>query len=1002
MNFDGYEKNDQVLYAEFAGIVRFILEQAIAAAGAPRPQSIQHRAKSAASLKPKLEARGLLSSDSIEKEIKDLAGVRLIFYTNTDVDRFLNSRLIPRGFEVDWKETRIHHPTTENAQQRYQAIHYTVFLSAERIALPEYAKFKGIRCEIQIQTILNHAWAETSHDILYKTPESQGFGSRAFQSIEKRMTRVMDEYLLPAGYELQKVQHDFERLMQGKALFDRGTLEALVQCDNNNDRHDTLSTIREYVLPNYDDVQGIYTELCQALVDAVRLARASAPKPIESAFGTLSGKTAEDVTTLALDILDDLRYADVERTFHSLAEIYGAVPEKDVRKHILQVVEHLTSYNINVWERVGPAVQYALAEMIAGMNPEDRRILRPLVLTVWRALLVPQMRGTSSPSVDTITISTGAVPASDALATIRDRAISGLLELWDQSSSMAQQREVFSALMEGTQTPTQNYSNKLCALILKDATRIVDSMTDRLADKSYELLEHIEHQLLFQYHRAQDLAKDEQDRFGCKEVATNLMTSVLAIRDRLNADTRYVRYKTLVGFEAVLPPHWEDENFEFDGVDQFRRERATEFVGAISDATEEEWYQVVVRCAATESEDLATFPIFGDFLVQFAKAKPATAIRFLRKEDAGVLNFLPAFLNGLSQSDADSDYRALLAGYLSEGKHLSAIARHFRTTKSAAPASVREVLDKAIGANDDVAVIECLVLAVEQHDPQKRPLVEGLFVSAIRHLIARKDARWVHGTWFLHEGRAFFGSLSAEHANLVLDSVSDFPCIDHHVERMLGYIAEQYPGAVWQLFGRRLDRKHESEGDRYEAFPYRFYGLERPLSRDAESAVAVVRSWFHTGDHLFRFEGGRLLSTVFPGFPEPFAARLLDMAENGSDDDVEFVLAVLQNYHGELATHAVLKALVHRLPKGNQKLVEVEISLQATGAVSGEFGMVQALRKKKEEVISWLDDARPPIKAFAAEYIRKLDGRIASEQRSAEQERELRKRNFENDDESDS
>jgi ppGpp synthetase/RelA/SpoT-type nucleotidyltranferase len=323
MNFDDYEKKREPLYAQFAEIVKFVLETAIAdGTSVPRPQSIQCRAKSAASLKPKLHSRGLLESEFIEKEIKDLAGVRLIFYTNTDVDRFLNSRLIPEHFEVDWKETKIHHPTSENAHQRYQAIHYTVFLNAQRIALPDYAKFKGLRCEIQIQTILNHAWAETSHDILYKAPESKGFGTKAFQSIEKRMMRVMDEYLLPAGYELQKVQHDFERLMQGKALFDRGTLETLAKCDNNNDRHQILSTIREYFIPNYDDVQGIYPELCRALVDAVRAARTSEPKPIESAFGTLSGNTAERVTTLAINLLQDLRYVDIDRTFQSLADIF--------------------------------------------------------------------------------------------------------------------------------------------------------------------------------------------------------------------------------------------------------------------------------------------------------------------------------------------------------------------------------------------------------------------------------------------------------------------------------------------------------------------------------------------------------------------------------------------------------------------------------------------------------------------------------------------------------
>src|SRR6266446_2343449 len=151
MNFDEYEKRYQTQYGEFAGILRDILEKAIHGGdGIPRPQSIQCRAKEASDLKPKLEARGLLGSSSIEDEIKDLAGVRLIFYTNTDVERFLNSRLISENFEVDWDQTRIHHPTEENAKQRYQAVHYTVSLSEARTALAEYAKFKGLRCEIQI------------------------------------------------------------------------------------------------------------------------------------------------------------------------------------------------------------------------------------------------------------------------------------------------------------------------------------------------------------------------------------------------------------------------------------------------------------------------------------------------------------------------------------------------------------------------------------------------------------------------------------------------------------------------------------------------------------------------------------------------------------------------------------------------------------------------------------------------------------------------------------
>jgi hypothetical protein len=138
-----------------------------------------------------------------------------------------------------------------------------------------------------------------------------------------------------------------------------------------------------------------------------------------------------------------------------------------------------------------------------------------------------------------------------------------------------------------------------------------------------------------------------------------------------------------------------------------------------------------------------------------------------------------------------------------------------------------------------------------------------------------------------------------------------------------------------------------------------------------------------------------LLATVFPAFPDEFAKSLSDMAANGTDDDIGFILGILQNYKGEPAMHSVLIALVNRVPGDDPRLSEVDISLQNTGVVRGEFGFVEAFRRKKAEMESWLEDDRPRVRSFAKEYIRKLDGRIASEQRSAEQSKELQKRAFE-------
>jgi ppGpp synthetase/RelA/SpoT-type nucleotidyltranferase len=313
MKFDDYEQTYVSTYTEFAGLVRSLLEDAIKKTeGVPRPQSTQARGKDVTSLKRKLEERGILASERIESEIKDLAGTRLIFYTNTDVDQFLRSGLIRDTFDMDWKEARVHHPTADNDQRRYQAIHYTVLLSEKHTALPEYTKFKGMRCEIQIQTILNHAWSETQHDMVYHARGNPGFGARAIQALEKRLKNIMDDYLRPAGYEFQKAQHEYERLVQGKALFDRGALETLESCDNNNERHEILSTLAEHVIPNYDDIAGVYPEIRRALETAVQAARNTETKPIESSFGNFPGKTSKDITLAAVDILNTLRYVDIE------------------------------------------------------------------------------------------------------------------------------------------------------------------------------------------------------------------------------------------------------------------------------------------------------------------------------------------------------------------------------------------------------------------------------------------------------------------------------------------------------------------------------------------------------------------------------------------------------------------------------------------------------------------------------------------------------------------
>ena len=307
--------------------------------------------------------------------------------------------------------------------------------------------------------------------------------------------------------------------MQGKALFDRGVLETLAHCTSNNNRHALLLTIRDYVLPHYDDIGGIYAELRRASVNAVDAARTSVVRPIETPFGGLPGKTAQDVTAVVVDIFDNLRYIDIEGTFHLLGYVFMAEQDATHRKHILGSISRLAGYNLQVWQQVGPSVQFALAGAIDRLGAAGRTDVRPVLLTVWRQFLRSEVMGTTW-LADGVRFGRGALPASKEVRQIREWAIDGLFEFLDRASSESAKTAVLSSLWEAMRLPVQvRYSDELCTLVLGDAKCIVELLRDRIVGQPYALLEHIEHKLLYEYRCGLGIAAGEQDRFGCKELA---------------------------------------------------------------------------------------------------------------------------------------------------------------------------------------------------------------------------------------------------------------------------------------------------------------------------------------------------------------------------------------------------------------------------------------------------------------------------------------------------
>ncbi|MGO9995821.1 MAG: hypothetical protein ACLPTF_25370 [Steroidobacteraceae bacterium] len=994
MNLRTYETDGRALYARLAELVAGILNTVIRQQAELRLQQIQHRAKDPSSLRKKLERAGALESDDIGAAAKDLAGCRAVFYTNSDVARFQSSGFITDNFVVDWTRTKIHHPHPTAADVNFFiSNNYVIRLKDERLALAEYADFRDIWCELQVQTTLNHAWSEMEHDMIYKMPTLNGFGGAQMQGIESRMKRVMRDYLLPAGYEFQKIVDDFERLSSGKQLFDAGALEQLGSCEDNNARYELLHRFKEYVLPSYDDLGKVQAEVREAVVAAVQRAYVTEPIPIETPFASLPGESVETVLKVAADILDYLRYFDVEATFEAVCVLFAGAPNDNIRKRLLKSAETLSKHQLDIWKEAGPVVQLRLVDHVQRMDPQAIGPVRPVVMRVFGEVLKSELTG-SSATYNAVTLHRGAAVPNDALEVARKGAINLLKGFFRKTESEGDRLWVVQTLAHAMQPPYRGVSDALAKMILRDTVDIVDFYTEIAPGLSYELLEHLEHSLLWQYrHKGKSGVKEEDHELTALRAA--LSARIFAFRDAINADRHFVVYKTLVGFESVFMPEWEADALDVEAREAYRNARINDLVAEVSERNADEWLSVLSRCARADFKDGATFISFNRFLEELAKAKPQISVSYLDRLDERLANFLPAMLGGLELGLGREPLHQKLFQWIADHRYVRQILWYQRYAAEFDSRLLEAALHAAIEDQDDTAVLKAIAASVARHGDVEGGLISLVFLPALKYLSEKGDTRWVNEAAVLPTKSSIFQDLSPEQADLVLAAIATRAHLEYRDEEILNEIANGYSTKIVELFGGRLAAEREGlDGDRFEAIPYEFYLLQPALQMIPEYVVTAARQWFAADNEYFVYRGGRLLANVFPSFTPEYERALQAVCERNTRDDFEFVAQILANYNGQVFTHDLTKAVVDALPADDPLLQQVGMALDSTGALRGEFGLVEAFRQKRQELEPWLVDSRERVREFAKRHIHHLDLQIAAEQRRSEEALEFRKRSY--------
>jgi putative GTP pyrophosphokinase len=180
---------------------------------------VQSRVKKQVSLANKIVEKNYSSFD----QITDIVGVRIITIFADDADRM--AARIRQEFSVDEKKSRDAAEVLGPNQFGYLSLQLIARILPHRQTLREYRDFRNDPFEIQIRSILQHAWAEMEHDT-YKSKHKPP------RVIERRIARLAG--LLEIGdSEFQEIR---DKLIANNVHMNRLTLgsQTPIRIDRNS------------------------------------------------------------------------------------------------------------------------------------------------------------------------------------------------------------------------------------------------------------------------------------------------------------------------------------------------------------------------------------------------------------------------------------------------------------------------------------------------------------------------------------------------------------------------------------------------------------------------------------------------------------------------------------------------------------------------------------------------------------------------------------------------
>ncbi len=196
-------------YKDFLNEFKRVVEKILVKNNIPTAFEVYGRLKSLDSINEKFTSERFEIKKSIT-ELNDLVGIRIVLLFPEFKDKVVE--VLTTEFEL------LNDPTKSNQSPDkfgYSSIHLILKIKDEWVKTPDWENHQNKRAEIQVRTISEHIWAETSHSLFYKREENIPKAinrdlfrvSALLEVVDEKLQNLKDKvekhfkYILEAPYE---------------------------------------------------------------------------------------------------------------------------------------------------------------------------------------------------------------------------------------------------------------------------------------------------------------------------------------------------------------------------------------------------------------------------------------------------------------------------------------------------------------------------------------------------------------------------------------------------------------------------------------------------------------------------------------------------------------------------------------------------------------------------------------------------------------------------------